>query len=169
MRLVLNLIAKGACELFRGTFAFLAQKVLLTEMIGQISINATEQNQISKSARDKNNRKAMIIVLVKIVATIGITKVTKIVISPQMPEELISIHVAFIAVFAQRMSTMRCVVWITFSVVCNQLCLRVAAALECKDLYSFHAQITEEHVVFTRDMISQRLERPIRRYIAPIK
>lgn len=86
-----------------------------------------------------------------------------------MPKELISIHVAFIAVFAQGMSSVGCVVWIPFGVVCNQLCLRVAAALECEDLKSLHAQITEEHVVLTRDMISQRLERPIRWYIAPIK
>lgn len=76
----------------------------------------------------------MIIILVEIVATVSITEVTEIVISPQMPEEFISIHVAFVAVFAQRMATVRCVVRITFGVVYHQLCLRIAAALEREDL-----------------------------------
>lgn len=45
MRLVLNLVAKGACEFFCGTFAFLAQEMLLAKMIGQISINAVNANR----------------------------------------------------------------------------------------------------------------------------
>lgn len=45
MRLVFNLIAKGACEFFCGTFAFLAQEMLLSKMIGQVSINATNGNR----------------------------------------------------------------------------------------------------------------------------
>lgn len=45
MRLVLNLIAKGACEFLRGTFAFLAQEMLLSKMIGQVSINAANGNR----------------------------------------------------------------------------------------------------------------------------
>lgn len=74
------------------------------------------------------------IILVKVVATICIAEMTEIVISPQMPEELISIHVAFVAVFAQRMATVRCVVRITFGVVYHQLCLCIAAALKREDL-----------------------------------
>lgn len=86
--------------------------------------------------------------LVKIVAAIGIAKVTKVMIASQMTEELITIHIALIAVLAQRMPTMRCVLRIALRIVCYQLGLRVAAAFECKDLQILYAQIAEIHVVF---------------------
>lgn len=85
-----------------------------------------------------------------------------------MPKELISIHVALVAILAERMTPMRCIIRISFSIVYRQLSLRVAAPLECKDLQVLHAQIAEIHMMLALHMITQSLKRAIRLHITPI-
>jgi len=94
VRLVLDFVAECADKLLGGALTLLAEKVLRPEMFRQIRI-----------------------VIVELIATIGVAKVAEVVLAAQMTEQLITVHIAFIAVFAQRMTAMRPIVRIALGVV----------------------------------------------------
>lgn len=111
VHLQVDLCAEHAGKLLVDALPLVADKVLLVEVIAQRGI-----------------------VIVELIRSVGIAKVAKVVLPAQVAEELVPVHVADIAVLAQRMATVRFVVDVALAVVQRQIRSCVAAPLKRKDL-----------------------------------
>jgi len=143
--LVLDLVAECAHELLGGALALLAEEVLLSEVVRQIRV-----------------------VVVELIAAVGVAEVTEVVLAPQMPEQLVAVQVALLAILAQRMAAMRAIVRIALGVVQLQLCLSVAPALKGEDLEGLNAEVAVQQTVLAAHMVAKALEGSVWRGVASV-
>lgn len=98
------------------------------------------------------------VVLVELVRAVRVAKVAEVVLATEVTEQFVAVHVAHVAVLAERVAPVRLVVHVPFAVVQGQVGAIVATALEREDLEVVRAQVAVVELVLTADMSLQQVE-----------
>lgn len=130
-----NLRTEHRRKLFLFAFAFLAQVVLLSEVIPQ-----------------------RVVVTIEVIGSIGVAKVAKEVLLPQMPKQLVLVQEALVAVLAQRMAPVTDVVRIAHPPMDGQVLAGVAPPFGREDLQMLGTDVAVEQLVPLADVLPQDVE-----------